>query len=60
MSDGKDSDERYHIYQNDEDIVTNDIEKNTDNIEKESDEGNLMDITDGKQSDERDQIGESI
>ena len=47
----RDSDERYQIDKNDEEIVTNDIEvlklgnfglqKNTDNIEKESDERNI-------------------
>ena len=68
MSDEKDSDERYQIDKNDEEIVTNDIEvlklgnfgseKNTDNIEKESDEMNWMDVIDDKESDERDQIGE--
>ena len=33
--------------------------KNIDNIEKESDGRNLMDMIDDKQCDERDQIGES-
>ena len=33
--------------------------KNTDNIEKEYDERNWLDIVDDKESDERDQIGES-
>ena len=58
MSDDKDSDERYQKYKNYEEIVTNDIEllklgkfgsmKNTDNIEKMSDERNQYDMIDNK------------
>ena len=58
MSDDKDSDEIDQIYKNDEERVTNDIEilklgkfgsqKNMDNIEKESDERNWMDMIDDK------------
>ena len=68
MINGKDYDEISKINKNDEKIVTNDIEvlklgkldqqKNTDNIEKESDERNWMDMIDEKESDERDQIVE--
>ena len=69
MSDDKESDEIDHIDKNDEKSVTNDIEvsklgkfglqKNTDNIEKEPDERNRMDMIDDKEYDEGDQIGES-
>ena len=69
MRDDKDSDERYQIDKNDEERVTNDIEvlklgkfgsqKNTDNVEKESDERNRMDVIDGKEYDERYQMVES-
>ena len=65
-SDDKDSSERYQISKNDEERVTNDIEvfklvklsskKNNDNIEKEFDEINWIDVSDDKDSDERDQI----
>ena len=56
--DDKDSDERNQIYKNDEERVTDDIEvlkqakfssqKYTDNIEKEYDERNRMDMIDNK------------
>ena len=69
MSDDKDYDERDHKDKNYEERVTNDIEvlklrklgsqKNKDNIEKESDERNRMDMIDDKEYDERDQIVES-
>ena len=69
MSDDKESDERDQIDKNDGERVTNDIEvlklgkfssqKNTDNIEKESYERNRIDMIYDKESDERDQIGES-
>ena len=58
MSDDKESDERYQISRNDEEKVTEDIEvlklgklssnKNIDNIEKEYDERNRMDMSDYK------------
>ena len=66
MSDDRGSDERYQTSKNDQEIVTGDIEvfklgklsskKNDDNIEKESDEGNRMDMSDDKDYDERYQI----
>ena len=67
MSDDKDSDERYQISKNDEEIVTDVIEvlklgklisqKNMDKVEKEYDKRNWMDMIDDEESDERDQIG---
>ena len=58
MSDDKEYDERYQISRNDEEKVTEDIEvlklgklssnKNIDNIEKEYDERNRMDMSDYK------------
>ena len=67
MSDDKDSDERYQISKNDEEIVTDVIEvlklgklisqKNIDKVEKEYDKRNWMDMIDDEESDERDQIG---
>ena len=66
MSDDKKSYERDHIRKYDEVEMTEDIEvlklvklspqKNIDNIEKESDEGNQMDMSDDKDYDERYQI----
>ena len=66
MSDDKEYDERDQINKNDEERVTDDIEvfklvklslkKNNDNIEKESDKGNWMDMNDENESDERYQI----
>ena len=66
MSDYKESHEGYQIIENDEQRVTDDIEvfklgklgsnKNDDNIEKEYDEINQMDISDDNKSDERDHI----
>ena len=66
MSDDKEYDERDQINKNDEERVTDDIEvfklvklslkKNNDNIEKESDKGNWMDMSDENDSDERYQI----
>ena len=66
MSDERESDERDHISKNDQEIVTDDIEvfqlgklsskKTDDNIEKESDEGNRMDMSDDKDYYERYQI----
>ena len=61
MSDDKKSDEREQISKNDEEKVTEDIEvlklgklssqKNIDNIEKYSNEGNQMDMSGDKDSD---------
>ena len=57
MSNYKDSDKRDEKNKNDEEIVTDDIEfsklgkgtkKNIDNVEKESDERNRMDMIDDK------------
>ena len=58
MSYYKDSDERDHMDKNEEKMVTNDIEvlkmgklswqQNMDNIEKQSDERNWMDMMDDK------------
>ena len=68
MSNYKDSDKRDEKNKNDEEIVTDDIEvsklgkgtkKNIDNVEKESDERNRMDMIDDKEYDEKYQIGES-
>ena len=66
MSDDKNSDERYHNSKNDEDRVTDDIEffklgnlssnKNDDNIDKQSDERNRMDMCGDKNFDEKYQI----
>ena len=63
MSDYKESDERDQISKDDEETVTGDIEvlklgklssqKNIDNIEKESDEINWMDMSDDEYSNER-------
>ena len=68
ISDDKESDERYHIGENDEERVTDDIEvlkpgtlslqKNMDNLEKEYDKSNQIDIIDDKEYDKRDNIGE--
>ena len=68
MSDDTDSDERYEIYKNDEEIVISDIEffkmrkigpqKNTDNVVKWSHERNKMDMINDQEFDERDQTGE--
>ena len=59
---GNEYDERYQISKNYEEIVTVDIvvfklrklssKKNDDNIEKESDERNQMDMSDDRESDE--------
>ena len=69
MSDDKKSDERDQISKNYEEKVTEDIEilklvklslqKNIDNIEKYSDGNNQMDMSDNKDSDERDQISKN-
>ena len=69
MSDEKDSDEIDKIDKNYEKRVNNDIEvlklvklssqKNVDNIEKESDERNRVDMSDDKDSDERYQISKN-
>ena len=66
MSDDKDSDERYQISKNNEEKVSDVIEvlklgklstqKNIDNVQKESDENNWMDMSDDKKYDKRDQI----
>ena len=58
MSDGKDSNERDHIGEDYEDILTDDIEvlelvklslqKNIDTMEKEYDKSNQIDIIDNK------------
>ena len=65
MSDDKDSDERYQISKNNEEKVSDVIEvlklgklstqKNIDNVQKESDENNWMDMSDDKKYDKRDQ-----
>ena len=67
MSDDKEFYERYQNDKNNEERVTKDIkvlklvkfgsQKNTDNVEKEPDGRNMMDMIDDKESDERDQIG---
>ena len=69
MIDGKESDKRDQIGESDEDRLTDDIEflkqgnlssqKNIDDIDKESDEKNWIDIIDDKESDERDQISKN-
>ena len=66
MSDDNDSYERYQIGENNEDILTNDIEvlklgklslqKNIDNIEEESNKSDKIDMIDDKEYNERDQI----
>ena len=66
MSDDKYSEERDQTSKNHEEKMTEDIEvfklgklssrKNDDNIEKESDERNQMDMSDDKDYDERYQI----
>ena len=65
MRNDKDSDERYHIIEKDKERVTEDKEvlkmgklsskKNDNNIEKYDYERNWMDMSDDKDSDERDQ-----
>ena len=69
MSDDKESNERYQISKNDEVKVSDVIEdlklgklishKNLDNVEKESDVINQMDMSDENDSDERDQISKN-
>ena len=69
ISGDKESDERDRISINDKEKVTEDIEvlklvklssqKNVDNIEKESDERNRVDMSDDKDSDERYQISKN-
>ena len=69
MSDNKDSDEREKISKNDEVKVSDFIEdlklgklslqKNLDNVEKESDKTPLVDISDDKDSSEGDQISKN-
>ena len=66
MSDDKEPDERDQIGEKKEERVTDDIEwfklgklsskKNIDNIEKYYDESNCMDMSDNRESDERDHM----
>ena len=70
MSDDQDSGEIDHISKNNEERVADDIEvikikklsskRNDDNIEKEHDEINQMDMSDYKYSDERYQIDKKM